>query len=126
MGDIEIDKDEIKRINMTKYLGLTKDESLSWSQQYKVVKGKLKSGLTSIRKLREIILQSKLFLVYQALVESHLRYGNLICGHSPQKKLCELQKIQNRVFCLTESAPIKDRIPSAPLNVEKLLHITGP
>ena len=66
IGNLEIDKDEIKRVSKTKYLGLTIDESLSWSQQYKIAKGKLKGGLNSIRKLREILPQSQLFLVYQA------------------------------------------------------------
>ena len=88
----------IKRVNKTKYLGLTIEESLSWNQQYKIVKGKMKGGLNSIRKLREILPQSQLCLVYQALVESHVRYGNLIWGHLPEKKLCALQTIQNRAF----------------------------
>ena len=121
IANIKINKDEIKRVNKTEYLGLTIEESLSWNQQYKIVKGKLKGGLNSIRKLREILPQSQLCLVYQALVESHLRYGNLIWGHLPEKKLCALQKIQNRAFYLIESAPIKDNIPTARLSVEKLM-----
>ena len=54
IGNLEIDKEEIKRVRKTKYVGLTIDESLSWSQQYKTVRGKLKGVLNSIRKLREI------------------------------------------------------------------------
>ena len=38
--------------------------------------------------------------------------------HLPEEKLFALQKIQNRAFYLVESAHIKDRIPSARLNVE--------
>ena len=72
IGNLEMGNDEIKRVRKTKYLGLTIDESLSWSQQYKIVKGKLKGGLNSIKKLRNILPQSQLFLVYQALIESHL------------------------------------------------------
>ena len=94
ISNIEVDKDEIKRVEREKYLGLTIVESLSWNQHYKIVKGKLKGGLTSVRNLREMLPQSQLFLVYQALVESHLRYGNLTWGHLPEKKLCSLQKIQ--------------------------------
>ena len=69
IGNIRIDKDEIKGVDKTKYLGLTIDERLSWNQQCEIVKGKLKGGLNSIRKLRDM--QSQLFLVYQALVESY-------------------------------------------------------
>ena len=38
IGNLEIDKDEIKRVRKTKYLRLTLDESLSWSQQYKLLR----------------------------------------------------------------------------------------
>ena len=54
IGNLEIGKDKIKRARKTKYLGLTIDESLSWRQQYKIVKGKLKEGLNSIRSQRDI------------------------------------------------------------------------
>ena len=45
IGSLQIDKDEIKRVGTTKYLGLRIDESLSCSQQYRIVNGKLKGGL---------------------------------------------------------------------------------
>ena len=41
-----------------------------------------------MRKLEDILPQSQFFLVYHALVEIHLRYGNLIWGHLPEMKLC--------------------------------------
>ena len=125
IGNIKNDKDEIKKVKQTKYLGLTLEESLSWNQQCKIEKGKLKGGLNSIRKLRDILPQSQLFLVYQALVESHLRYGNLIWGHLSDKKLSALQKIHNRAFYLIESAPIKDETLTKRLSVEKIIKYDG-
>ena len=38
-----------------------------------------------------------------------------------RKKLCSLQKIQDRAFYLIESAPIKDKMPSKRLSVEKII-----
>ena len=35
IGNLEIDKDKIKRVSKRKDLGLTIDKSLSWSQQCK-------------------------------------------------------------------------------------------
>ena len=52
IGDLEIDKDEIKSASKKEYLGQTIGESLSRSQKYIIVKGKRKGGLNSIRKLR--------------------------------------------------------------------------
>ena len=109
IGNIKIDKDEIKRVNQTKYFDLNIEESLSWNLQYQIVKGKLKGGLNSVRKLKDILPQSQLFLAYQALVESRLRYGNLICGHLPEKKPSALQKIQNRAFTLLDQTLLKIR-----------------
>ena len=54
-------------------------------------------------------------------MESHLRYGNLIWGNLPEKKLSSLQKIQNRAFYLIESAPIKDQRLTSRLSVEKII-----
>ena len=113
-----VDDDEIKRVKKTKYLGLTIDEILAWNQQYKIVNGKLKGGLDSIRKLRQILPQTKLFQVYRALVESQLRYGHLLWGHLSVNKLQNVQNLQDRAISLIPSAPIKDRVPSATLNVK--------
>ena len=40
IGDLKVGEEEIKRVRKTKYLGLTIDETMSWNQQYKIVKGK--------------------------------------------------------------------------------------
>ena len=40
IGNLEMSNDEINRVRKTNYLGLIIDESLSWSQQYKIVKRK--------------------------------------------------------------------------------------
>ena len=75
-----LDNIRIKQVHKTKYLGLTVDDKLSWNEQYKSVKGKVASGLASLRKLKNILPQSQLLNVYQALVESHLRYANMVWG----------------------------------------------
>ena len=83
----------------------------------------MKGGLDSIRKLRQMLPQSKLFKVYQALVESHLRYGNIIWGHLSATKLNKLQRLQDRAIALLHSAPIKDRMQSATLRVYELIKL---
>ena len=42
-------------------------------------------------------------------------------SHLPEKKLCLLQKIQDRAFYLIECAPIKGQIQPARLNVENII-----
>ena len=63
------------------------------------------------------------FEVYWALMESHLRYGNLLWGHLSATKLNNLQKLLARAMTLIQSAPIKDRLPSATLNVNEQMKL---
>ena len=71
------------RMLVTKYLRLTVDDKLIWTEQYKSVKGKVAGGLASLREPRSILPQSQLLNVYLALVESYLRYANVVWGPSP-------------------------------------------
>ena len=98
IGNSEIDKDKMKRVDMTKYLGITIDGSLSRNQQYETVKGKLKVGFNSIVNLGEMLPQSQLFLVYQALMEIHLRYGDLMWGQLPEKELSSFPQYTEQDF----------------------------
>ena len=75
-----LNNSEIKRAKKTKSLGVIIDERLSWEQHFKVVKGKVRGGLSSLKKLKNLVPQKQLDNVYRALIESHLRYANVIWG----------------------------------------------
>ena len=98
----------IKKVRKTQYQGFTVDNSLNWKEQYKSVKGKIVGGLAYLRKLKNILPQSQLLDVCRALVESHLRYANMVWGALPSTKLSTLQKYQNRALNLIESSKIMD------------------
>ena len=108
------------QVHKTKYLGLSVDDSLNWNEPYKSVKGKVVGGLAALRKLKNILPQSKLLDVYRALVESHLRYANVVWGALPSTILSTLQKYQNRAFNLIESSKIKDTYNRNVLDVREL------
>ena len=72
-----IDREKIKRVDKTKYLGVVADDTLGWEEQYESVKKKVARGLAAMKKLKGILLQSMQFQVYKALVESHLRYADV-------------------------------------------------
>ena len=78
-------------------------------------------GLAALRKLKNILPQSKLLDVYRALVESHLRYANVVWGALPSTKLSALQKYQNRAFNLIESSKTKDAYNRNVLDVRELM-----
>ena len=98
------DEDSVRRVQKVKYLRLEVDENLTWNEQYKCLKNKIKCGLSSIRKLATILLQTKLEQVYRALVESHLRYGNELWGTIPDKSpgtLCTFCSLQQTFIPLS-------------------------
>ena len=78
LSEIEVNREKIDRVTKTKYLGLHIEENLSWKDQYKKVKAKVKSGPSALQRLKDILPQSKLAAVYRALIARHLKYGNIL------------------------------------------------
>ena len=111
----------IKRVEKIKYLGINIDESLNWEKQYNTVKNKLKGGISSLRKLKDILPQRKLEQVYKAFFESHLRYGDIVWNALSNTKLSKLQRLQIRASKLIENAKYKDGWNCNWLDVKSLI-----
>ena len=119
---IYLDHTRIKQVHKTKYLRFTVDDKLCSDEQYKSVKGKVVGGLVSIRKLKNSLPQSQLLNVYQALVENHLRYPNMVRGAFSSTKLSTtLQKYQNRALDSIESSKGKDPWNKNLMNISLLM-----
>ena len=103
---LKVDEKQIRRVQTVKYLGIKVDENLSWNEQRKSLKCKVKCGLSSIRKLKDIL--TKLEQVFRDLVESYLPYGNELWGSLSDTKLNHLQGLQDRARTLIESSNVKD------------------
>ena len=108
LREIEVNHKEINKVTITMYLGFNIGDNLSWKDQYKTVKTKVKSGISAIRKLKDILPQSKLTAVYRALIESHLRYGNILWGCISDTKLSTLQRLRSRAKFIMENAKYKN------------------
>ena len=99
------------------------DEYLEWDEQFKSVKRKICGGLASLTKLKNILPQSKLCSVYCAVVESHLRYADVIWGSLPARQIETLQRLQNRAQLTIETARVKDNWSCDWLNVSNLVSL---
>ena len=106
--ELELGTKEIKRVSNTKSLGVMVDEYLNWDEQFKSGKSKICGGLASLKKLKNILPQSKLWSVYYAIVESHLRCADVIWGSLLARKIKTLQRLQNRAQLIIETARVKD------------------
>ena len=99
------------------------DEYLNWDGQFKSVKSKICGGLASLKKLKNILPQSNLRSVHCAIVESHLRYADVIWGSLPARKIETLQRLQNRAQLIIETARVKDNWSCDWLNVSNLTNL---
>ena len=97
---------EIKRAQNVKSLVIIIDEKLNWNDHFKLLTGKVAAGFSSLKKLKNILPQSKLCSVYQALVESHIRYADVVWGNLPKTKLHTLQLFQDRALSIIKNAKI--------------------
>ena len=82
---------------------------------------KVKGGLSALQRLENILPQSKLAAVYRALIESHLRYGNIIRSCISDSKLDTLRKLQSRAKKLIENGRYTDGWICDWLSVKKLI-----
>ena len=112
---------EIKRVPKSKALGVVIDESLTWDNQFKAVHSKICGGLSALKKLKDIIPQSQLCSVFHAIVESHLRYADIIWGSLSKTKLDTPQHLHNRAHSIVENTRIKDEWSSNWLTAENLI-----
>ena len=114
---------KIKRAQNVKSLGIIIDEKLNWNDHFKLLKGTVAACLSSLKKLKNILPQSKLCSIYQALVESHIRYADVGWDNLPKTKLHTLQRIQGRALSIIKNAKIKDKWQGNWLKVENLIKL---
>ena len=64
-------------------LGVTIDDRLDWSGHIEKVTKKVASGIGAIKRIRNLVPQATLQLIYQALIQPHFDYCNIVwrnCG----------------------------------------------
>ena len=98
----------IKRVTQTKSLGLIVDENLSWEAQFNHTMDKINSGIWALKRLKNILHQSQLSIVYYAFVESQLRCCDVVWGSLSRTKLAALQRLQTRALKIIRNANRKD------------------
>ena len=85
----------IKRVLKTDYLGLIIDEKLSWVDYVSTLTKKISSAVAAIKNVN-FLPHKTLITLYQSLVESRLRYCNIVWGNCGRTLKNKLQSLQNR------------------------------
>ncbi len=89
---------EINRVKTTKSLSIMIDESLSWNAQVDQITKKVNSGLSILKRLRDILDYQTLIKIYLSIIQPHFDYCSQIWGCLGKGLSDILQKLQNRAF----------------------------
>jgi len=68
---LEINGTQLNRVNVTKLLGVSIDENLTWSNHINALSKKISSGLGSIKRISHCFHPATLQNIYHGLVKSH-------------------------------------------------------
>ena len=86
----------IRRVKLVKSLGLTVDDILTWSDHIDYISTKIKRGISVMKKTSKFLDKNSLLMLYRALVETHLRYCNVVWGQCNDTLIDRLQILQNK------------------------------
>ena len=87
---IKINNDIIKQVPSVKFLGVTIDQKLTWTNHINSVLKSITKSTGMIAKLRHYTNKNTLKLIYYALVYPYLTYGNLVWGNTYPTRLHNL------------------------------------
>ena len=93
---VTIYDNQVSQVTTAKSLGVTIDNKLDWRSHIDKLTKKVASGTGAIKRIRHLVPQATLLLIYQALIQPHFDYFNFVwgnCGITLQNKV---QKLQNR------------------------------
>lgn len=110
----------IKRAQKVKYLGLTIDCHMRWTYHIDCIVNTLRTLLPKFRQLRMILDIADLRKIYQALVESRLRYGLLSWGGVSATHVRKLETTQRRFLKIMFKR--ENKYPSDQLYAESRVH----
>ena len=98
---VSIDGIRVEQVLTTISLGETIDDKLSWNCYIKKLTKKIARGIGAMIRIRHLVPQATLNLIYQALIQPHFDYCSTVwgtCGVTLQDKLKKLQNIAARVL----------------------------
>ena len=75
---------------------MTLDNKLDWSSHIDKLTKKVASGIGAIKRIRHLVPQATLHLIYQALIQLHFDYCNTVWGNCGKTLQNKIQKLQNK------------------------------
>ncbi len=107
---IKIGNISIQKVHFAKYLGMLIDENLKWGHHIDNMVKKISCKIGILRKVRKFVPNGTLKLIYNATVQPHFDYCDVVYDSASQTNKDRLQRLQSRAArILTGSAPMTSR-----------------
>ena len=92
---VYIKKDPIENVDSFKYLGIWLDPSLTWTTNIDKLVSKVNKRIGLLRRIRNVLPQHTLNLLFKSLIIPHFDYCNVVWGNACKTNLARLDKLQN-------------------------------
>jgi hypothetical protein len=95
---IKLGNNIIKQKNHLKFLGLNIDAQLTWQQHIDGIRGKIRSAVYALNRVKNILPRKALVNLYHSLIQSHLNYGISLWGYSHSMYLQPIRILQKKAI----------------------------
>jgi len=110
LPDLTINNKSINKVKLCKYLGITLDDQLTFTNHINSIVTKLRNLCGMYYKLRFLLPQKSLKNLYFALVQPHLTYGLEIYGNTAESNLDPLSKTNNKILRILQNKPMRTHV----------------
>ena len=94
--DIRIDGLPLQKKDYTKFLGITIDKQLTWNQHIDNVSSQIAKGIGILYRIKHLLPQRSLLMLYNSLVLPYINYCNIIWGNCGKSKLSHILLLQKK------------------------------
>ena len=122
---LAINRQEITKVEETKFLGVIIDSKLSWKPHIHYISKKVAKSVGIISKARKLLDHKSLKTLYYSFVHPYLIYCNIAWGNAPNTTLLPLLRLQKIAIRLITNTRKRDRITPkyVEMNILKLQDI---
>ena len=107
---IQINNEPLKHVSVAKYLGMYIDSNLNWDDHISNMIPKISAKIGFLRSLRKILPSDTLKHLYNAIVQPHFDYGDVIYDSASITSKTRLQKLQSRAARLISGSSPRQNI----------------
>lgn len=123
INSIKINNEEIERVKVFKYLGITIDENLKFNEHLTVIKKKISSKTYLLSRIRKKIDVHTAKSIYVSSIQSHLDYCSSVLFLLNTTQLSTLQTLQHRALRIILKRPRRSNCKQM-LSELNLLNVT--